>query len=301
MGRAFHTIAFVLLLLFVQSCDDDKTDYKPKYSESSATKKRTLVFGVHPLHNPTLLLRRYGPIIDYLNQNFDDVQFRLEASRNYEEYDKKLADRVFEFALPNPYQTVTARKYGYHVFGKMGDDQDFRGIILVRRDGPIQNLEDLKGKRISYPAKTALAATMMPQFFLFTHGINVNSDVENLCVGSQESSIMNVYLGNVSAGATWPIPWNAFIKEHPEQAAELEVKWQTDSLINNSLVARDDMPPDLVEKVATLLVTLKDTDSGRAMLDRLPISEFDRANDAQYDVIQSFLTAYSKSILPVWP
>ena len=301
MSRVFQNIALVIVLLFTQSCDDDKTDYKPKYSESTTSHKRTLIFGIHPLHNPALLFQRYGPIIDYLNHNIIDAQFTLQASRNYDEFEIKLADRAFEFALPNPYQTVVARKYGYHVFGKMGDDQDFRGIILVRRDSNVSSIADLKGKKISYPAKTALAATMMPQYFLYTHGLNVNSDVENLYVGSQESSIMNVYLGNVIAAATWPIPWNAFVKEHPDKAAELEVKWQTESLINNSLVARDDMPPELVEKVDTLLANLKNTESGRAMLEHLPISGFERANDANYDIIQNFLVNYSNTITPVWP
>ena len=91
----------------------------------------------------------------------------------------------------------------------MGDDNKFAGIILVRRDSGINKLSDLKGKKVSYPARTALAATMMPQYYFQTHGLDVNRDIENLYVGSQESSIMNVYLGNVAAGATWPMqnPW----------------------------------------------------------------------------------------------
>ncbi|MEZ4694041.1 MAG: PhnD/SsuA/transferrin family substrate-binding protein [Aliarcobacter sp.] len=49
------------------------------------------------------------------------------------------------------------------VFAKMGDDENFRGIFLVRKDSGIKNFEDLKGKKISYPAPTALAATILPQ------------------------------------------------------------------------------------------------------------------------------------------
>lgn len=301
MSRCIKAFMLAALVLLVQSCDDDKQDYKVKYSKSSEVKKVHYVFGIHPLHNPARLLERYGPIIDYLNENFDDIQFTLEASRNYDEFDRKLYSRSFEFALPNPYQTVNALRHGYHVFGKMGDDWDFMGIILTRRDSNIRSVMDLKGKKISYPAKTALAATMMPQYFLYMHGLDVTRDVENLYVGSQESSIMNVYLGNVAAAATWPIPWNAFVKDQPEKAAALEVKWQTESLVNNSLMARDDIPPDVVAKVGRLFVALKDTDRGRAMLRELPISTFELANDATYDVIIGFLTDYSKSISPVWP
>lgn len=43
---------------------------------------------------------------------------------------------------------------------------------------------------------------------------------------------MNVYLGNVAAGATWPLPWEAFQKEHPDMARKLELKWETEPMIN---------------------------------------------------------------------
>lgn len=88
----------------------------------------------------------------------------------------------------------------------MGDDDNFRGIILVRKDSGIKSVKDLVGKNISYPAPTALAATMMPQWYLHIHGINIHTDITNSYVGSQESSIMNVFLGKSAAGATWPPP-----------------------------------------------------------------------------------------------
>ncbi len=291
----------VLLLMLLGGCRDQEPEYQPGFSAQQTDTGKNYIFAIHPLHNPERLLERYGPVIDYLNRHISGTHFTLEASRNYEEFDKKLYAGKPDFALPNPYQTINSLKHGYHVFGKMGDDENFRGILLVRRDAGIGKVGDLKGKKVSYPAKTALAATMMPQYYLHTHGLDVNKDVENLYVGSQESSIMNVYLGQVAAGATWPVPWLAFQKEQPDKAAQLEVKWQTEALINNGLVARHDMPPELVEKVATLLATLHESAEGRAMLERLPISRFERANDASYDVVRSFLDTFSRSVRALEP
>lgn len=112
---------------------------------------------------------------------------------------------------------------------------------------------------------------------------------------------MNVYLGQVAAGATWPIPWTLFQQQHPDKAAELELIWQTEPLINNSLVARSDMPPELVERVATLLATLHENEEGRALLARLPISRFERASDASYDVVRSFLATFAREVRPLEP
>lgn len=294
-----NLMAWLAAILLLAGCGGEQQDYRPDFAARQDEEIRQYSFAIHPLHNPGMLMDRYGPIVDYLNRNIAGVKFTLEASRNYEEFDRKLYAGRPDFALPNPYQTVSSLKYGYHVFGKMGDDHNFTGIWLVRRDSGIRKVTDLKGKKVSYPAKTALAATMMPQYYLHTHGLDVNRDVENLYVGSQESSIMNVYLGQVAAGATWPIPWMLFQKEHPDKAAQLEKIWETEPLINNGLVARNDIPPELVGRVAELLSTLHESEEGRAMLAKLPISRFERANDASYEVVQSFLDKFSRSVRPL--
>lgn len=277
----------------------DEGTYQIGLDTHDATQVKEYVVGIHPLHNPQRLMEVYGPIVEYIDIHIPEVRFRLEASRNYEEFDKKLDEGHFDFAMPNPYQTVRSLKHGYRVFGKMGDDQDFKGIILIRKDSGIREVTDLKGKAVSYPAKTALAATMMPQYYLHTHGIDVNKEIENRYVGSQESSILSVLRGHVAAGATWPVPWKTFSAEHPEMASQLEVRWQTGTLQNNGWVVRQDIPLPVAQKFATLLFGLNDSEQGRRMLERLPVSRFEAASDKTYQPVQDFLATFSAQVRPV--
>jgi len=292
----FRVFASLFLFSMIAACDQGEQAYQPEFTEQPSSSANIYLFGIHPLHNPQRLHELYGPIMDYLEQHIEGAQFRVEASRNYNEFDKKLYAGKFDFALPNPFQTLNSLQHGYRVFGKMGDDDNFRGILLTRKDSTIELVTDLKGGKVSYPAKTALAATMMPQYYLQTNGIDINKDIENLYVGSQESSIMNVYLGHVSAAATWPIPWLAFQTEQADKAALLELKWQTEPLINNGLVARDDMPDELVQRVAELLSTLHESSEGQAMLAKLPISRFELATNNTFYVIQDFLDKFHHEI-----
>jgi phosphonate transport system substrate-binding protein len=251
------------------------------------------------LHNPERLFAIYGPIAEHLEKNIPGSRFRLEASRNYEEFEKKLGSGRFHFALPNPMQTIRAAEKGYRVFGKMGNDEEFRGLLLVRKDSGIERVQDLKGKAVSYPAPTALAACLMPQYYLHTHGLDINRDIRNLYVGSQESSIMNVYWGNVAAGATWPVPWKAFQKEHPDRAAALVVRWQTETLPNNSLVARDDVPVAMSQQVGQLLFSLGSHEEGRRMLERIPITCFEPANSRTYSPVRAYVKRFHSEVRPV--
>lgn len=256
-------------------------------------------FAVHPLHNPRTLLEAYQPLIDYLSAHFPETRFELEASRNYQAYEAKLAQGSPHFILPNPWQTLQAMKQGYHVLAMAGNADDFKGIFIVRKDSGITQPVDLKGKTVSYPSHTALAAAIMPQYFLFQAGLDVNTDIKNAYVGSQESSIMNAYLGHSAAGATWPPPWRLFQKEHPEAAAELMVIWQTEPLMNNSVMARSDLPQELVSKVQNLLVTLHDKPEGDEVLKSMETARFYQANDESYYKVQRYIDQFEQDVRPV--
>jgi len=293
------TIWFAVFLLpfFLFACDSqNKESYTPVYASTPAGKRTVLIFGVHPLHNPQRLYEIYTPLVEYLSRNLPDITITLEASRSYEEFEKKLDSRHFAFALPNPYQTINSLQHGYHVFAKMGEDDKFRSLIIVRKDSGINRVADLKDKIVSFPAPTALAATMMPLYYIHTHGLDANQDIKRLFSGSQESSIMNVYLGKSAAGATWLPPWQAFVERSPKIAAELEVKWETPPLLNNGLVARDDVPPEVVDKVQSLLVALHTHDEGRQLLAALPLARFERATDATYQPVRDFMKRYSETV-----
>ncbi|MDR9435265.1 MAG: phosphate/phosphite/phosphonate ABC transporter substrate-binding protein [Thiohalophilus sp.] len=290
----------ILATGLLTGCERDSSPvYQPQYSESAPDKDPLYLFGVHPLHNPNRLYLTFGPLVDYLNQHIGGVRFKLEASRNYAAYDKKLYAGRFHFALPNPYQTVNSLQHNYHVFGKMADDHNFRGIILARKDKNIRHVGQLKGNAISFPAPTALAATMMPQFYLQTNGLNVTEEIDIRYVGSQESSIMNVYLGNTLAGATWPPPWRAISKERPELAQELEIVWRTEPLPNNGLVVRNDIAPEIVDQVADLLFKLHTDEQGAKILDEIELSKFEPASDTTYKPVVEFLDKFNAQVRPI--
>lgn len=256
-------------------------------------------FAIHPLHNPTKLFKAYQPLIDHLNRRIADAHFELEASRDYPAYEAKFRAREPEFLLPNPWQSLQAMKAGYHVIAMAGDAEDFKGIFVVRRDSPIKQPVDLKGKAVSYPSPTALAACVMPQYYLHKHGIDINKDIQNRYVGSQESSIMNAYMGETAAAATWPPPWRRYQKDHPLEAAELKVIWETPPLVNNAVMVRDDVPVGLRDQVRAVLLGLGRAPEDRRVLEAMETDGFHAANDASYDPVRAYVAVFEKQVRPV--
>lgn len=300
MILATKTGLATLLILGMAACNRTPPDEGPKYGTNALPQNlQTYSFAVHPLHNPSKLNQAYHPLIDHLNGLAKDIRFELEASRDYENFEGKFRARKPAFLLPNPWQTLEAMKAGYTVIAMAGEPGDFKGIFLTRRDSGINQPADLKGKAVSYPSPTALAACIMPQYFLHHHGVKVTAEIDNRYVGSQESSIMNAYLKQTAAAATWPPPWRAFQKDHPKEAAEMKLVWETPSLINNSVMARNDVPASIREQVRECLLKLQETPAGRAILEGMETARFLPASDTDYEVVRDYIARFEKEVRPV--
>jgi phosphonate transport system substrate-binding protein len=296
MKRILSLIGLVPLLLLT-ACTRAPADKPLEYSVAPAgVTTQTYRLVPHPLYNPQTLSQIFQPLVTHLNKHLEGGRIELEASRDYQAFEQKFRAREADILMPNPWQTIEAQKVGYQVIAMWGDAEDFKGLFIVRKDGNIKTPADLKGKTVSYPSPTALAAAVMPQYYLHTQGININKDIQNSYVGSQESSIMNVYMGQTAAGATWPPPWRIFQKQHPVEAAQLKVIWETPALVNNSVMVRDDIPPAIRQQLTQALLDLHKTPEGREILSQMETARFHAADDGRYDIVRNYITRFEKEV-----
>lgn len=260
-----------------------------------------LHFAIHPKFDPAKMVSRYQSLCAYLTQQDAELggRIELETALSYADYERNFRNREPELLLANPWEALEAMKVGYGVIAMSGLPEDFRGLILVRRDGPVDSVAALKGHVIAYPAPTALAACIMPQMYLHDHGLDMAKDVTHRYVGSQDSSIMNVLTGQTDAGATWPPPWRMFQKDHPNEAAQLRVLAETQSLVNNAVLVRDDVPTHERERLRELLLGMSENDAGRTVLARIETARFLPAGDAEYAVVRAYIERFEREVRPV--
>jgi len=275
------------------------TPVQPRYADRPAQATPLLRLAVHPLHNPRKLLAAYQPLVDLLNRRLPEVHVELEASRDYAAFERKFRQRGPELLLPNPWQALQALNEGYQVVAMAGEAADFRGLFIVRRDSPLRTPADLRGRAVAYPAPTAVAACLLPQWFLHEAGLDVVREVGHRYVGSQTSAILAALRGEVAAAATWPPPWRAFQRDHPQEAAQLRVVWETPPLVNNAVMVRSDVDPALRRRLTEVLLTLHEHAEGRAALAQMQTSRIVAADDASYDPMRLFLVQFERHVRPV--
>jgi phosphonate transport system substrate-binding protein len=290
-------LLLITIVFFVAFCAPKYENPGPQYSnlpESDGI--YSLAFAIFPLYNPEKLMQVYGPLITYMNGHLDSTCLTLEVSRDYAAFEEKYRKQTPAFIIANPWQTLQAMKCNYHVIAMAGEPADFKGIFVVRKESTIKIPSDIKGKSISYPAPTSMGACIMPQFFLYEHGIDINNDIVNKYVGSQESAVMNVYLGFTAAGATWSAPWRIFQKDHPKEASALMALWETKPLVNIAVMIRNDLPAGLQKQVQTLLLELDRSNEGRSILAGMESSGFKAASDGDYELANDFIEQFEKNV-----
>lgn len=261
----------------------------------SGSERRTLKFGIHPMYNPQKTLEVFGPICDLMTKK-TSFDCSLEVSKDYAQYNNQIKEKFYDILSPNPLQTLKSLEYGYEVFGKWSNDELFKGIILVRKDSGISDISQLKGKKISFPASTALAAAMMPKFDLSNKKLYSGKDYVSMYVGSQDSSILAVFNKITDAGVTWYPPWYNFIKDRPEIQDQLKILHETFSLPSNGLVFKSELSKAEKKEISDFLFKLKDSKEGQEVLKKIGIESFVRANSKTYQPVRDFIKKYDQKI-----
>lgn len=267
--------------------------YKPS---GTTTKHETLVFGIHPYSNPQDLYEAYAPIAKYLEAKLPGYRFEIEASKDYPDYEAKLAARRFHFSLPNPAQAVASFDHGYRVIAKMTPDDDFRGLFVTREDADMPAApKALAGKSICFTSATALAGTLQPLMWLHDQGVDVKS-LKIRYVGSQFSSILNAWTGEFDACGSTSRFFRTWLQKNPEKAGSVRMLWRTPPLPHNAVVARDDVPRDLADRVAHALAGLNKDPSVDQTQFKISQQHFEIADNKVYKPVVEFLRRYDAAI-----
>lgn len=170
-----------------------------------------------------------------------------------------------DFVYVNPYLIVRGVKPGAYL-PLVRDNKPHRGIMVVRKDGPVKKIADLQGKTVAFPTPNAMGAALMPRSELERlYGVKVVP----VYVKSHSSVYLHVAQGLVAGGRV--------LKTLQEQDAAvrslLSVIHTTEVMPNLPVAANRRVSADVREKVRRAFLALAATDEGRAMLSKVPMTD----------------------------
>jgi phosphonate transport system substrate-binding protein len=246
---------------------------------AAADTERLYSFGIVPQQSATKLARTWVPVLNYLSEK-SGLPLRFKTAPNIPVFEQRVAAGEYDFAYMNPYHyTVFHEKPGYQALAHAADKQ-IKGIIVVRRDSPIQSLAQLSGKTLAFPAPAAFAASVLPR----AHFRNAGIDIEAKYVSSHDSVYRSVAKGLFPAGGGVMRTFNSMERAVTDQ---LRILWTTDGYTPHAVAAHPDLPPELVARLQGAMVGMQDDETGRALLESLSMSGIVAARDAEWDDVRA--------------
>lgn len=182
-----------------------------------------------------------------------------------------------------------------------GGSPTYYGAIVVRKDSPVRDVMQLRGKTIAWVDPQSTSGYVIPRWQLMQRGLDPQRFFrQQVFAGGHDSAVLAVQSGQVDAAAVWADPpaegtgaWTRFLKNHPGEGLRpiaYTPPVPSDAVAVDPKFSR--AHPLLVNTVRTALIALGHSDDGRAILRRLNSTDgFVPANPAQYELVRKAFEA----------
>lgn len=240
-------------------------------------------FGVYP-HLPSRDLEKvYAPIAEEFSKVLNKpVSF--ESSSSFENFNDRLDQDTFDIVFVQPFDYVRiADAYGYRPLAMRGEP--LYTVFAVKEDSDINNVNDLKGKKLALPPSIA-AVSRLAHIHIEKHGISPVGNITLIHRRSHMSCLQQVLINQADACAT-ASPVLRFFEN------KMKVKFrkvgQTQSIPHTLFAVHPRVSEKEKEKLRDLILSWGNTKEGQDILRRGRLMPFHAVNDPEYDIVRQLL------------
>ncbi|MGG1314310.1 MULTISPECIES: phosphate/phosphite/phosphonate ABC transporter substrate-binding protein [Cohnella] len=325
MSRNFTKIAFLLAiaLVFVAGCGNNSNSSSngspsaspsesPAAAESSSPSPsespagyvpKTLTVQFVPSQSADTLEAKAKPLEKLLSDRLG-IDVKVSVSTDYNTIIEAMASKQVDVGFLPPTAYVLAKEkeaaevilqaQRYGVDDATGAEttelvDSYKSMIIVKKDSPIQKLEDLKGKKIAYQNVTSSAGYVWPAAKLMEAGLDPLKDVEPITVKGHDQGVIAVLNGDVDAAAIFQDARNTVKKDYPTVFEDTRVLTFTEPIPNDTISVRSDMDPGFIEKLKAAFIDIgKDEEGGKIIYDIYSHRGYVESNDSIFDIVREY-------------
>ena len=248
---------------------------------SQAIAQTVYRIGVVPQFEPAKLFGVWRPILNDLERR-TGMKFDLVGQPAISAFEKAFAAGQFDFAYMNPFHALVAHEQqGYEPLVRDAN-QLLKGILVVRKDSPINEVSALRGTTIAFPSPNALGASLLMRADLSrVHQINYKP----VYVLTHTSVYLNVALGVAAAGGGV----KRTLDEQPDEVKDqLRVLYTTREIKPHPVVVHPRVPAEHRVLVRDAFIAMGKSDEGQRLLENIPMKSMAPATLNDYLPLRSW-------------
>ncbi|MFD2113012.1 phosphate/phosphite/phosphonate ABC transporter substrate-binding protein [Thiorhodococcus fuscus] len=246
---------------------------------------------------PELTLEQYQPFHRYLSERLEAKKVavgKLGIAAHLSDMRQRIERGEVDLLLESLISTLTLERQTNRIHPELlvwrKGQRQYRTLFFARKDSPIRQLTDLRGKHLVFESERSTSAFFIPLITLETAGVEliptqtdpIREQASSYAfAGSELNQAYWVQRGKAEAGAFNDGDW----KRTPDSIRkDLRIFHTTPPILRYIASYRDGIPPETRDATTRILVEMSDTETGRAALAKAshitriePLTDTDRA------------------------
>ena len=244
-----------------------------------------LRLAVHPYASTLALVSTHRPLQQYLSARLGrPVEFNTAAS--FDSYTDALLAGAYDIAICPPHFAILAMEKYYvplvHYQARL------EPLLVVRGNGPLARVEDLRGKRIAMADRTAFIRLVTVKW-LADKGLRQGIDYTIVERPSHGAAIGAVAAGEAEAG----LATTAALKQLPaDLQQQMRVISTGQRFPHLFTLAHRRLGPALIERLREALQAFPDTPEGRQFMEKSAYLGYEEISDDEIRVLKPYVDLY---------
>ncbi|MGE0762761.1 MAG: phosphate/phosphite/phosphonate ABC transporter substrate-binding protein [Bdellovibrionales bacterium] len=296
LRRQAFSIGLALLLLGVTSCTKTK-------GELGST-QNPIKFFLLPSVEHNVLEESGQAIKDYLEAH-TKYKYKVSVPTSYIAVVEAFGSKRADVASLNTYGYVLAHQK-YKAQARLtvirNGQSTYQSAIIAHVKSGIKKLSDINGKRFAFVDPTSTSGYILPNHLFKENKIKPK---QTIYAQRHDNVISMIYQGQVDAGAIYYSPPEGndiqdarrlVLTQYPDVIEKIKIVQLTDSIPNDAIVFRHDLPEEIKQTISQGLIDFIATPQGRAALEStFTVSGFKPATDQDYQAARKMFAELEAS------
>ncbi|MEJ2213106.1 MAG: phosphate/phosphite/phosphonate ABC transporter substrate-binding protein [Gammaproteobacteria bacterium] len=247
-----------------------------------------LILGVHPYIDAESIKKRFAPLAQYLSVNLG-TNIEVRVGKDYESHIETIGHDNIDIAFMGPASYVgLTQKYGKKpLLARLeaNGKPSFSGHIIVRKESPLQKIEDLKNTFFAFGDKNSTMSTLVPQSVLQKQGIGLDDLAGYRHFKGHKNVAIAVLAGDADAGAVK----EEILTQYESRGLRSLIKLP--DISEHLFVTSSDLHPALINKIRGLLLAINQPTQIKGLLQPIKkkITGLVEVKDSDYDSLRELI------------
>lgn len=250
-----------------------------------------LTFGVYTSEQPSVMYKKFKPVIDYLEndlkKNGIDKEIKLKIYPTYEKAIEGLVNSEYDFARFGPASYILAKEKNENIKLLVMEihkgEKRFNGVFITKSDSNIKKITDLKGKNFAFGDDKSTIGRYLSQAELLKNGISSTELKSFKYLGRHDKVALAVVNGDFDVGV---VKEDTF-KKYQDRGLKSIYKFEN---VTKPWLVRENLPDNIYAILKNSMLNLKDKD----ILKIFKGDGFVQTSDREYDFVREGMNLSKK-------